>query len=243
MNEQILEFFKLAQTGKLKNHGKHDFSIISDTPGFTESLNFIKDKYENCGEGIKYIIKNYDLPITYSILRFYIINFFGIQLRENAVCTEFLKKFRKDKAIFELENRTGFHSDEIVRHANKISRGIQGYYFNKSKNKFVWLRSSWEYIYAKWLDFNNITWDIEVASYKLTNSIYRPDFFIYDELDKLVSIVEVKGYWKNRLYKFNELKTLLSDIDVVLIDEIKPYTKSVKNDIKEWKINRILKIN
>lgn len=243
MDEQILEFFKLAQTGKLKNRGKHDFLIISKTAGFIESLNFIKDKYENCGEGIKHIIKKYNLPITYSVLRFYCINFFNIELRDNAVCTEFLKNFRKDKAAYELENKTGFHSDSVIRHSKKMSRGIQGYYFNKSKNKYVWLRSSWEYIYAKWLDFNNIIWDVEVTSYKLSNSIYRPDFFIYDDNNVLISIVEVKGYWKDKLYKFNELKILLNDIDVVLVNEIKSYTTSVKKDINEWKINRISKIN
>ena len=33
--------------------------------------------------------------------------------------------------------------------------------------KNVWLRSSWEYIYAKWLDSKNILWDIECQMYNV----------------------------------------------------------------------------
>ena len=122
---------------------------------------------------------------------------------------------------------------------NKTTRGIQGYYWNTSKNKYVWLRSSWEYIYAKWLNEHKIEWDVEVKRYKLGNTSYLPDFFIYEN-GKLTKIVEIKGYWKNKLYKYDKLKTLLGDsIELVLVTDIKPYTNlPLKKEIETWRLLR-----
>ena len=65
-------------------------------------------------------------------------------------------------------------------------RGYAGYYKEK------YLRSSYEYVFARILDYDNIEWDYEVERYKLKERTYIPDFFIYRD-GKLIHVVEVKS--------------------------------------------------
>jgi predicted nuclease of restriction endonuclease-like RecB superfamily len=107
------------------------------------------------------------------------------------------------------------------------------------------LRSSYEFIYASWLDDNNLIWDIEYKSFRLIdNSLYKPDFFIFDIDDNLKEIVEIKGFWKNRSYKFDLLKKQLENdgIECKMIsdNDILYYTKDqLKNITKIWKSTRL----
>lgn len=72
----------------------------------------------------------------------------------------------------------------------KVATGKGGYYTSKN-NGIIWLRSSYEIAYAKWLDDNDILWLYEHKHYKLSDgSSYFPDFYLVYE-DKYV---EIKGY-------------------------------------------------
>jgi hypothetical protein len=83
-------------------------------------------------------------------------------------------------------------------------RGVKQWYVSPIAGK-VYLRSSYEIEYAKWLDNNNIQWKQNLIKfpYEWKNEIrfYYPDFYLID-LDKYV---EIKGYktekdiakWKN----------------------------------------------
>jgi len=118
----------------------------------------------------------------------------------------------------------------------------------KSDSELVWLRSSWEYVIAKWLDKNNLIWKYELKQFKFENIVYRPDFFIFDENNTLKQIIEVKGYWKDKVYKFYELKkfyaeNISKDVELVLITEINNYTENIGQDTKLWKQIRILQKN
>ncbi|MFC3882885.1 restriction endonuclease [Bacillus songklensis] len=68
-----------------------------------------------------------------------------------------------------------------------MNRGYAGFYNG------VYLRSSYEYAYVKYLDFLNIKWQYEVQTYDLGYKIYKPDFFLYDKSNNLLKIVEVKS--------------------------------------------------
>jgi predicted nuclease of restriction endonuclease-like RecB superfamily len=121
-------------------------------------------------------------------------------------------------------------------------RGIQGYYFNKSQNSWVWLRSSWEYIFAKWLDRTHHIWKVEETVYKIGNSIYKPDFFIYDNVGTLKRIVEIKGYWDSNSVKAFLLLDEQLKIDVSMITDIKKFIQEGSNYGKElelWKQTRL----
>lgn len=223
---------------------------IKDEEHYHELFNFLKEKYIDEGYGIKSLIKDFDLPITYSVLRGLLL-FMKFDLHTPNVANEFLKNRRSVNARKQSSENTGMYSREIqesLQNRKTNKRGIQGYYWNCSKNKYVWLRNSWEFIYAKWLNTNNINWDIESDSYKLIiNDIryfYRPDFFIFNENDELISIVEIKGYGKDKVFKFEKLKEELLNIDMVLITDVKPYAQqNINKEIQLWKILRKSKLN
>lgn len=207
-----------------------------------ELKNIIETLYIEQGYGYKSIAKQYG--ISYTQCR-KLLQILDIDVRTGRnIITNQLRAFRKEKALRESKNNTGFNSPYVFRKNNHISRGIQGYYYNKSQNSYCWLRSSWEYIFAKWLDKTFQKWKTEVTNFKLNGKNYRPDFFIYDDLDRLVKIIEIKGFWDNNSYKADLLNEQL-DIDVIIITDISKYVpekSSIDKERIEWKEKRILKI-
>jgi len=71
--------------------------------------------------------------------------------------------------------------------------------------KNIWMRSSWEVKYAKYLDRNKIKWKYEPKTFDLGNMTYTPDFY----LPKTKAYVEIKGYFseknKKKMKKFVKL--------------------------------------
>lgn len=59
----------------------------------------------------------------------------------------------------------------------------------------LWLRSSWEFALAQYLDSRDVDWRYEEIRYVLNDGAitYLPDFFIYEE-GRLSKICEVKGW-------------------------------------------------
>jgi hypothetical protein len=68
-----------------------------------------------------------------------------------------------------------------------MNRGYAGYYGEH------YLRSSYEYAYAKYLDFYNLLWNYEEITFDLGYKNYKPDFFLYNQNGKLEKIVEIKS--------------------------------------------------
>ncbi|WP_209123066.1 hypothetical protein [Alkalihalobacillus sp. BA299] len=68
-----------------------------------------------------------------------------------------------------------------------MNRGYAGYY------KGHFLRSSYEYAYAKYLEFQSIPWGYEDKKFDIGYKIYKPDFFFYNEYGKITKIVEIKS--------------------------------------------------
>ncbi|EKN69837.1 hypothetical protein BABA_07771 [Neobacillus bataviensis LMG 21833] len=81
-----------------------------------------------------------------------------------------------------------------------MNRGYAGFY------KGHYLRSSYEYAYAKYLDFYSIQWTYEEKVFDLGYKLYKPDFFFYDKDNKLEKIVEIKS--RNKEAKDNARKSL-----------------------------------
>lgn len=175
---------------------------------------------------------------TYTIMRM-AFEYFEIPVRTGtAVVTGRLLEFRKAKAIYESKHKIGFNCPNIIRKGVR-SRGICGRYYNKSLGKEVYLRSTYEWVFAKWLDKTKQIWDIEVKVYMMPDGrAYRPDFFIYDEAGTLIKIVEIKGYFDSNSDKAEKLNEKL-DIPVVIISNIDHFIPSGSNYHKElakWKI-------
>lgn len=53
------------------------------------------------------------------------------------------------------------------------NRGYSGFY------KDNYLRSSYEYVFARILDFDNKQWTYEEKVFSLGDRYYKPDFFLY----------------------------------------------------------------
>lgn len=176
--------------------------------------------------GLKLLARNV-LGLTYTKCRT-LFSFLNIQYRTGTdVTTKTMLEFRKQKAYSEREEGIGFNSSGVKRYAKTTSRGVQGYYYNRSTDSYVWLRSTYEFIYAKFLNKIGINWKTEQNVYELSDGTnYRPDFFIYDENWNLEKIVEIKGFWDNRAYKPSLLREQYfkdTQVDIVLIFDIKLY--------------------
>jgi|3_EtaG_2_1085321.scaffolds.fasta_scaffold00064_32 hypothetical protein len=193
----------------------------------------LEEKY-NDGYGFKALAKEYNS--SYTRMRT-VFKKLDIKHRKGRkVVTNRLRKLRSEKAKKEYETKSGWWSDNIVRKIHNATIGYQGYYYNRIRKKYVWLRSSIEYSYAKWLDRNKIDWDVEYKTYEVNGKLYKPDFFIFEN-GNLVKIVETKGYDRSRDWKTTELNKILS-IPVVLIDNIKSYTQH-SQETEEWKKVRL----
>src|ERR1035437_3618757 len=170
----------------------HDNKKIKKDPRYKIAKDWLVHKYIEEEYSRNYLIKEYNLKVSLSVFK-KIFEIFEIPTRKLGTITKRTRELRSEKSRKEYEEKIGWWDKEVLRNNKEYSgRGIQGYYFNKSLQKFVWLRSSYEYIYAKWLDNNNLKWDIEFKRYEVKNKIYRPDFFIFDN-GILKKIVELKG--------------------------------------------------
>ena len=206
--------------------------------------NEITDLY-NSGYGIKAIAK--ELNLSYTVSRHFLSKVCDINLRTGKnVVTDKLIKIRSENAKKQKEEKSGFFKQDIrdsLKITSKTNRGVQGYYFNKSKLKYVWLRSTYEYIFAKWLDKIGHIWDVECKTFILPNGeTYRPDFFIFEN-NEVVKIIEIKGFFDINKYKPIELNKLIENVEVILIDftntSIKCYCDlDYKTELNNWKKER-----
>jgi len=78
------------------------------------------------------------------------------------------------------------------RYGKPSAHGKGCYYWNPFQGD-VWLRSTWELAYAKYLDKKQISWFYEHKAFELSNnSTYRPDFYLL----KKRKYIEIKGYMR-----------------------------------------------
>ena len=82
--------------------------------------------------------------------------------------------------------------------------------------KNIWMRSTWEVVYAKYLDKQGTKWLYEHKTFDLGNTTYTPDFYL-PESD---TYVEIKGWWrKESLIKFAKFKKIYSKINIIVIEK------------------------
>ncbi|PIC62757.1 restriction endonuclease [Sporosarcina sp. P13] len=118
-----------------------------------------------------------------------------------------------------------------------MNRGYAGFY------KGFYLRSSYEYAYAVYLDQFNIPWSFEDQNFEVHGKVYKPDFFFYDKQGSLEKIVEIKSRNKKEIELAREkldyikaqyqIKTeLISYEELMKIYETMPMT--LNSVIKHW---------
>ena len=101
-SKDVIEFLNDFQTGKFKrmiskiSNGKkrgnntHDIYLIINDARYSETYGFIKSLYKS-GYGIKSMIKDYNLPITYPVLRKLMTDIMLIKLRSHSEITDILR--------------------------------------------------------------------------------------------------------------------------------------------------------
>lgn len=231
-----IEFDKEV-AAEIKKYLQDTYKNNNDVYFSEKSRLYLLDFYFNKNYGLKMIARG--VGVSYTVIR-RLFKRLNIEHRKGYnVITDRVKQFRSERVS---GNKNPWfdwcttHPD--MKDKNKMS--ISGYY-KTNNNKFVYLRSTWEYIYAKWLDCNNINWSFETISYKLSNGeYYRPDFFIMDDNNNLKYIVEIKGFYKNRMYKIELFKQNFPEIHIIIIDNISDYTNNYLMEIKKWKRVRLL---
>lgn len=219
------------------------FFIDKDHTEVPKLIANLQHLYHDCGIGFKLLSCEFG-NVSYTRLRT-IFQTLGIEKRNGTSCvTEGLKKVRSERA-----RKNNPWTDWPSKHLDKDKvnkHHLGGWYFNKSKNKYVWLRSSWEYGYATWLDSQKLTWDAEVRSYLLSDGrYYRPDFFVFVN-NCLNHVIEVKARWSNgsleRIDKFEQFRREYPAIVAKLVtDELFELVgKKQAEVLEEWKKVRVL---
>lgn len=227
-------FFNIKKYRYVTDEAKREH-ILNDNRLDQKSYDYLYDMYWNKEYGLKLLGRCLDL--SYSQVRKLFIDYLKIEIRRGQdVVTSNVRKFRSER-VKGNKNPWAY----ILPNHKKTTRGIQGYY-QKKNNDYVWLRSSWEYIYAKWLDNNNINFKVEYIRFKLSNkSSYTPDFFIYEN-DILQYIVEIKGYKrKSSMDKIELFKKDYPHIKIIVVDNITSYCNNLKEEINIWRKIRLPK--
>lgn len=121
-------------------------------------------------------------------------------------------ELKKKNSIAQIKNQKEHPRKHSKETKDKIAIAMIGNNYGcgrgkKQLYKGILFKSSWEVLVAKYLDEKNIKWVYEYKTYDISEkSKYTPDFFIFEN-DKLVKIIEVKGYeWKYGINKFQILK-------------------------------------
>jgi len=103
----------------------------------------------------------------------------------------------------------------------KITHG-RGIWFTAKNGNDIFLRSSWELMFANRLDASGLSWKYEPSAFQIIyqykgeekEGTYTPDFWI-NEWQKYI---EVKGFWRDDAYsKFNSFCEQYPHIDIELV--------------------------
>jgi hypothetical protein len=188
----------------------------------------IIDEYKS-GKGMKTIAR--EEGMSYSGVR-YILLKNEIVLRKNSDVTDHLRNVRSKN----LKLRIKEHG---VSKTNSSKLGINGYYWNRGFSKWVFLRSGYEFIYARWLDEQGKIWDVEVTQEKINGVWYRPDFFLYDKKNNLTRVIEIKSKYIERIQNFRSKDVdVFQGVPVERIYKIEPFIpkdSSYSKELRIWK--------
>jgi len=122
-------------------------------------------------------------------------------------CNKILKDNRSKRCLKCVAKIRGIKMKGILTNP-KCGFGKGKYY------KKIWMRSSYEIAYAKYLDKNNIKWLYEPQTFDLGNTTYTPDFY----LPKINTYIEIKGWFSPIARKKYQLfKNYYSQIKIKIL--------------------------
>jgi len=93
----------------------------------------------------------------------------------------------------EIRKKVGSPGKLNPRYGKSSAHGKGNWYIRKDGTK-VWMRSSYEIAFAKWLDNRGLTWKYEPKRFYLKDRTYAPDF----QIKEWKSWIEIKGWFHER---------------------------------------------
>jgi hypothetical protein len=106
--------------------------------------------------------------------------------------------------------------------------------WKRIKYRDIWMRSSWEVAYAKYLDKQGTKWQYESKTFDLGNTTYTPDFYL-PETD---TYIEIKGYWNERSkWVFPLFKKFFPKIKIKLLQKKELQQSKIIDEEKRRKQN------
>jgi hypothetical protein len=220
---------KMTPCGRVMNASFHQY--LESHP--VEKQTLIK-WYED-GYGLKKIAQMISVSgWTYALLRRFFLQE-GVLRRGQNVVTPKTRLMRSQKVRG--AKNPFYRWTENPRYVAKIKRFNCGWYQSPIAGA-VFLRSSYEWIMAMYLDSQQIHWKFEVRDYVLPNGeTYRPDFFIYSINGDLEKVIEVKSRYTLLLrgYKVDLLRKVC-DTPIELVSDILPYAPNHLNSIEKCQL-------
>ena len=121
----------------------------------------------------------------------------------------------------------------------------QGFY----NNNFI--RSSWEYIFCKYLEYRDVNYKVELKRYQTPMGMYTPDFFIFGKNKKLKAIIEIKPkrFINTEIISKLEFVSKIENVKTFIIDYNDLYKRIQRTNYTfhtlqvEWKTFAESKIN
>jgi len=100
--------------------------------------------------------------------------------------------------------RCGIENHNYGKPPAKGAGSGKGSYYDSCLQGKIWLRSTYELAYAKYLDEHKILWMYEMETFDLGDTTYTPDFF----LPQFEKFIEIKGWmrkeYQEKIDKFRE---------------------------------------
>ena len=90
--------------------------------------------------------------------------------------------------------------------------------YKKFQYKNIYFRSSWESLFAQWLDLSGIKWEYEPKTFNLGKTTYLPDFYLLE----FNCWIEIKGWWRDDAKeKFKQFNKKYNNLNIKLFDKEK----------------------
>jgi hypothetical protein len=103
---------------------------------------------------------------------------------------------------------------QVAKGKNNPMYGKKAKHGKRYMYKGIFMRSSWETLFAQFLDLNGLKWQYEPQIFYLKNATYRPDFYIKD----FDLFIEIKGWWRdNAKKKYLQFKNRYKDINIKIL--------------------------
>ncbi len=122
--------------------------------------------------------------------------------------------------IFSKNHLKNMRLVNLGKHSGKKNPmfGKIGHHGKSGKYKNIWMRSSWELNFARFLTLSNIRWQYESKTFDLKNTTYTPDFY----LPKFDLHIEIKGFWRtDAKKKFRKFRRLYKNIRIEVLNKNK----------------------